>query len=87
MKFPPQTNKEFESWLKYQKEELLALPLVPIKIIVNDKIIKIPEELREEIAKTDNFIYEIRPLLAQFLREDYYPDLLASDDQFEWSYL
>lgn len=84
MKFPPETDEEFNAYLKYQKSELLALPLIPTKINLKGKQITIPEEIREEIAQDDDFIYKIRPRLELFLLEWYREELADAGFEFSW---
>ena len=71
MKFPPETPHEFAQYLKYQKQEGLALDLIPRSVKLNNgKIITIPDEVREAIAQEDNFIDQTRPLIEAFLQEE-----------------
>jgi len=79
MKFPPETDAEFDAYLKYQKAELLALPLIPMTIKLNGKQIQVPAEVREEIAQHDDFIHYIRPRLELFLLSEHKSELIAAN--------
>ena len=69
LRFPPRSTEEFAAWLKYQKEELLALPLVPRAVMLGGKELKLPEELRIAIAQSDHFVREIVPRIEGWLYE------------------
>jgi hypothetical protein len=70
MNFPPRTEKEFQAYLLWQKQEALALDLIPLKVKLNDgKIIELPEELREQISQENDFIGQTRPLIEAWLKD------------------
>lgn len=84
MKWPPKSDAEFAAWLKYQKTELIALPLVPKKVKVGDEIIDIPQELREEIAVSDNVLKEIALRIELFLCSEHQSKFLAAGSVFSF---
>ena len=85
MNWPPKTPQEIAAYLKYQKTEGLALPLIPIAVQINSKRIEIPEAIRDEISKENNFMKAMMPRIEQFLREEHGEDYFANSEfQCEW---
>ncbi len=84
MKWPPKTDAEFDAWLKYQKAELTALPIVPTKVKLGDDTIDIPEDVRIEIAGSDDILNAIRLKIELFLCSEYLDKFLAAGSCFEF---
>lgn len=82
-KFPPETQEEFDAWLVYQKQEGLVLDLLPNKMRINGKTIDIPEEVREQVAQSDDFVNEMRGILERFLMAEHMSDYLSGNGEFQ----
>ena len=82
LNWPPRTQKEFDAWLRYQKAELTALPLVPKRVKLGEKTIDLPDELREEIAASDDPLRQIYAAVERYLVSEHLSEFVAAGSSF-----
>ena len=82
LNWPPRTQKEFDAWLRYQKAELTALPIIPERVKLGETIIDLPDQLREEIAASDDPLRQMHGAVERYLFGEHLSEFVAAGSSF-----